>query len=193
MKKYNIVLADPSWSYTDKALAGKRGASCKYPVQSVEWICSLPVKELVADDAVLFLWVTMPQLPEAFKVIEAWGFQYKTAGFNWIKTNKKNHDTLFMGMGNWTRANGELCLLATRGKPKRKSASVHSVIKTPIEGHSKKPDVTRDRIVELLGDLPRIELFARQQVAGWDGFGYDLDGRDMAESLHDLIGVQDAD
>lgn len=106
--------------------------------------------------------------------MEAWGFVYKTVAFVWIKKNKKA-DSLFWGMGYWTRANAELCMLATAGQPKRRSASVHQVILSPIEEHSKKPDVVRERIVELLGDLPRVELFARKKTEGWDAWGNEIE------------------
>lgn len=109
-------------------------------------------------------------LPEALQVIEAWGFQYKTIAFNWIKQNKSGAG-LFWGLGNWTRSNSEICLLAVRGKPKRVSAAVHSVILSPIQQHSRKPEETRDRTVKLMGDIPRIELFARQATPGWDIWG----------------------
>ena len=105
--------------------------------------------KLEDDDSVLFMWVTMPFLEEAFDVMRSWGFEYKTCAFTWIKQNKKA-DTLFWGMGNWTRANAELCLLGVRGKPKRMDAGVHSVIMSHIEEHSKKPAETRDRIVKLM-------------------------------------------
>lgn len=169
-KKYKIIYADPPWAYKDKALAGNRGAGCKYNVQSKDWIKNLPVKDIADDDCILFLWVTMPMLSECWDIIESWGFKYKTVGFTWVKKNKKA-PSWFFGMGSWTRANSELCLLATKGKPKRVSASVHSVVDTPIEGHSKKPDLVRERIVELCGDIPRIELFARQESEGWDIWG----------------------
>lgn len=172
-KKYNIIYADPPWSYKDKALAGNRGAICKYPVMSIEDICKLPVKDIAADDCILFLWVTMPKIFDSAEVISEWGFTYKTNAFTWIKQNKKS-PTLFMGMGRWTRANAEVCLLATKGKPKRVSAGVRSTIMSPIEEHSKKPAETRDRIVELCGDLPRIELFARQYADGWDCWGNEV-------------------
>lgn len=173
-KKYNIIYADPPWSYRDKALAGNRGACCKYPVMSIEDICNLNVKEIAADNCVLFMWVTMPKLNECFDVIKSWGFEYKTCAFTWVKKNKKS-DSWFWGMGRWTRANAELCLLATKGKPTRVSAKVHSIIDTPIEEHSKKPDIVRDKIVELCGDLPRIELFARQKAEGWDVWGNEVE------------------
>lgn len=172
-KKYQIIYADPPWSYRDKALAGNRGASFKYDVQDHKWICGLPVENISDDNCVLFLWITMPQLPNVFEVIKEWGFVFKTCAFTWVKRNKLQ-PSWFWGMGNWTRANSELCLLATKGKPKRASAAVHSVIDTPVERHSKKPDVVKDRIVQLCGDLPRIELFARQRTQGWDSWGNEV-------------------
>jgi len=174
MKKYNIIYADPPWSYRDKALSGNRGACCKYSVMNTNDIANLPVNKLAANDCVLFIWVTMPKLNECFDVINQWGFEYKTCAFTWVKRNK-NSNSWFWGMGRWTRANAELCLIATKGKPKRMSASVHSIIDTPIEQHSKKPDIVRDKIVELCGDLPRIELFARQSTPGWDVWGNEVD------------------
>ena len=170
-KKYNIIYVDPPWSYRDKALSGNRGAGCKYKTQSKEWLAQLPVADLAADDCVLFIWVTMPKLnEECWELLENWGFEYKTVAFTWVKKNKRA-DSWFWGMGNWTRANAELCLLATKGKPKRIDAAVHSVVDTRIENHSKKPDEVRTRIVKLLGDVPRIELFARQETPGWDVWG----------------------
>lgn len=148
-QKYKIIYADPPWSYRDKALAGDRGAGCKYDVMSIQDIKDLPVKDLADEDCVLFMWVTMPMLEEAFDLMRAWGFEYKTCAFTWVKQNKKA-DSLFWGMGNWTRANAELCLLGIKGKPKRMDAGVHSVILSHIEEHSKKPAETRDRIVKLL-------------------------------------------
>lgn len=102
--------------------------------------------------------------------IRKWGFTYKTCAFTWVKQNRKS-DGLFWGLGFWTRANAELCLLATRGRPKRVNKGVHSVVLSHVREHSRKPDEVRDRIVELMGDIPRIELFARQQVDGWDCWG----------------------
>jgi N6-adenosine-specific RNA methylase IME4 len=167
-------------------LAGDRGACCKYPVMTQKDIKNLPIEKIADDDCILFMWVTMPKLDECFEIIKEWGFEYKTIAFTWVKKNKKS-DSWFWGMGRWTRANAELCLLATRGKPKRMDAGVHSIIDTPIEGHSKKPDETRDRIVKLMGDIPRIEIFSRQKVDGWDCLGNDIDGKDIRESLSELI------
>lgn len=174
MKKYNIIYADPPWKYNDKLLNGNRGAECKYDVMSVDDICKLNIKDLSADNCALFIWTTMCFLPDVFKVIEAWGFKYKTCAFTWVKQNKKS-DSLFWGLGHWTRSNTELCLLAIKGKPKRISAKVHSVIMSKIREHSQKPDEARDRIVQLFGDVPRIELFARQKVDGWDSWGNEIE------------------
>ena len=139
----------------------------------IDEIKRLPVGGLAADDCVLFMWATYPCLNEALETIKAWGFKYKTVGFTWVKRNKKS-DTWFWGLGHWTRANAEICIIATKGKPKRISKSVHSIIDAPVEEHSKKPDITRDRIVQLMGDLPRIELFARAETPGWDVWGNEV-------------------
>jgi len=157
-------------------------------------IKTLPINQISDDNSILFIWVTFPLLQEGLDTIKSWGFEYKTIAFNWIKKNKKA-DSLFWGMGNFTRSNSEICLLAVKGKPKRISAGVHSVIDTfdtevleaKIEGHSKKPDEIRNRIVELMGDIPRIEIFSRQKVDGWDCLGNDIDGKDIRESLNELI------
>lgn len=133
-------------------------------------LSALPVHKIAEKDCALFLWATFPQLPEALRLIKAWGFVYKTVAFVWLKTNKKAR-TWFYGLGFWTRGNAEICLLATKGHPKRQAANIHQFIISPIEQHSKKPDETRKRIVALMGDLPRIELFARQETPGWDVWG----------------------
>lgn len=168
MKKYNVIYADPPWRYEQKGLQG--AAENHYPTMSIDDMCALPVGNLAAKDCMLFLWTTFPMLPEALKFINAWGFQYKTVAFVWLKQNRKSK-SWFYGLGFWTRGNAEVCLLGKKGKPKRHSASIHQFIISPIEEHSKKPDETRDRIVALMGDVPRIELFARQKTEGWDVWG----------------------
>jgi len=177
MKKYQIIYADPPWSYKVWSENGnKRSAVQHYKTMDKVDIQNLPIEEICADNCVLFLWVTPPCLEEGMALIEKWGFKYKTIGFNWVKKNKKA-DSLFWGMGYYTRANTELCLLATRGKPlKRISKSVHQVLEDRVMRHSEKPDSARQRIVALFGDLPRIELFARQKTEGWDVFGNEVEG-----------------
>ena len=169
-RKYSIIYADPPWKYF---AGGNKNQSIHYRGMEIEDIKNLEVEKLADDNCILFLWVTFPILREAFEVIESWGFDYSTCGFNWVKRNKKS-DGWFFGLGNWTRSNSELCLIATKGKPVRFSASVSQIIDTPVEGHSKKPNIVRDKIVELCGDLPRIELFARQKVKGWDVWGNEI-------------------
>ena len=126
----------------------------------------MPVADLAAKDSALFLWATFPQLPEALRLIQAWGFTYKSVAFVWLKQNRKSPGW-FYGLGFWTRGNAEVCLLATRGHPKRQAANVHQFIISPVREHSRKPEEAREKIVALMGDLPRVELFARQSPPGW--------------------------
>ena len=174
-KKYSIIYADPPWTFKTYSDKGKgRSAEQHYPCMTKEDIQNLPIQKICEDDCILFLWVTAPCLLEGLELIEQWGFEYKTFGFTWVKQNKKS-DSLFWGMGYYTRANAEICILATKGKPlKRQSRAVHQVIISKIREHSKKPDEVRNRIVELFGDLPRIELFARQYFDGWDCWGNEV-------------------
>lgn len=186
---FSVILADCPWTYSDKARSGNRGVEYKHPCMSLKDIQALPVGQIAADDSCLFLWATWPLIREGLETIEAWGFEYKTVAFVWVKTNKIA-ETPFWGMGNWTRANTEICLLGIKGKPKRISASVHSVIHSPVIGQSGKPPIVRDKIVELCGDVPRIELFATEKVEGWKSLGFGIDGRDIRETLQETIGGQ---
>lgn len=152
-----------------------QGAAEKhYPTMDINELCALPVADLAAPDSALFLWATFPQLPEALRLIQAWGFQYKSVAFLWLKKNRKA-DSWFYGLGFWTRGNAEVCLLATRGHPKRQAANIHQFIIAPIQEHSKKPDEARDKIVALMGNVPRVELFARQTTPGWDVWGNEVE------------------
>lgn len=173
-KKYNIIYADPPWTYKVWSEKGTgRSASQHYSTMNKEEIQALPIEDICEEDCILFLWATYPCLEEALELIKKWGFTYKTVAFTWVKRNKKS-DSWFWGLGHWTRSNPEICLLATKGNPKRIDKSVHSVVDSRIEKHSKKPDEVRERIVKLMGDLPRIELFARQESEGWDVWGNEV-------------------
>lgn len=176
-KKYQIIYADPPWQYKVWSKKGEgRSAESHYHTMNKQDIQDMgeTINKISDDNAVLLLWVTAPCLPEGIELIEKWGFTYKTIAFTWIKQNKKA-DSLFWGMGYYTRANAELCLLATKGKPlPRQAKNVHQVIMSKIEEHSKKPDETRLRIVKLFGDIPRVELFARQHTEGWDCWGNEV-------------------
>jgi N6-adenosine-specific RNA methylase IME4 len=169
--KYGIIYADPPWRYQDKGCNGN--CASHYSTMSIADICKLPVKGLADNDCVLFLWATYPMLKEALEVIKAWGFKYKTIGFQWVKQNRGGKG-YFFGLGRWTRGNTEVCLLATKGRPRRISNRVSQLIMEPIQRHSQKPACVRDKIVELMGDLPRVELFARQSVDGWECWGNDV-------------------
>ena len=170
MKKYSIIYADPPWEYKVwTAKGGHKSASAHYNIMHIEDIKNLKISELANENCILFLWATFPNLKEAFEVIDSWGFEYKTCAFVWVKKYSNNDDVV--GLGYWTRSNAELCLLATKGKIKRINKNVHQIIYSKLREHSRKPDEARKKIVELIGDLPRIELFARQKVEGWDAWG----------------------
>ena len=172
IQKYQVIYADPPWDYQQCRLSGS--AKKHYPTMRIEELCALPVADIADRDCALFLWATFPQLPEALRLIQAWGFVYKTVAFVWLKQNRKAL-TWFYGLGFWTRSNAEICLLATKGHPKRQSAGIHQLVISPVERHSKKPDEVREKIVALMGDVPRIELFARQQTPGWDVWGNEVE------------------
>jgi N6-adenosine-specific RNA methylase IME4 len=174
-KKYQIIYADPAWSYQNSKVP-QAGVDAQYKTMSLEDIKNLPVQEIADDNCVLFMWVTFPMLLEGLEVINSWGFKYKTLGFSWIKTNPKNGKPFF-GVGYYAKSNCEVCLMATKGKvhPMVISNMVSSCIISRRREHSRKPDEVRNKIVELFGDLPRVELFARQKVEGWDVWGNEVD------------------
>ena len=186
-KKYNIIYADPPWTYRVWSGKGKEKKSAEnhYNCMTIEDIKKIPIHTIAEKNCILFIWVTMPNLVEGIETIKSWGFEYKTCGFVWVKTNKNfnvnqtsflpiDSFNTFWGLGHWTRANSEICLIATKGKIERKSKSVHQLIYDPVREHSRKPDCTRNKIVELVGNLPRIELFARQKTPGWDCWGNEV-------------------
>ena len=208
---YGIIYADPCWSYRDKCKAGRRGVEFKYDTLNVEQLCQLDVGALAAPDCALFLWATWPTLPDALRVMDAWGFRFSTAAFVWVKTRSTKKaeaaarriitreapsarvggvlsavadmadaglltPSLHWGMGQSTRANTEPCLLGVRGRLGREDAGVHQVVMSPLRSHSEKPPEVRDRIVRLLGDRRRVELFARHRVDGWDAWGDEAPG-----------------
>ncbi len=173
-KKYQIIYADPPWTYEKTGgIKSSRGMAKQfYETMKTDEICSLPVRSITQLPAALFLWATFPKLPDALRVIEAWGFDYYGLGFEWIKKTKTDKD--FFGMGYWTRANSEPCLLAFNGRMKPLKHDIRQIVESEIQSHSKKPPIIRRKIVELVGDLPRIELFARQRTEGWDVWGNEI-------------------
>ena len=180
--KYNVVYADPPWSYYNDMTVGPDCTTVKgmrrppYPVMSVKDICDLPVKDITAEDAILFIWTTDYHLGRCInEVIPAWGFEYKTIGFVWAKKDRSGKQVSFMGA--YTKKSGcELCLIATKGNPHNMVVDhkVNSFVEYPRQEHSKKPDIVRDSIVRLVGgDRKMIELFARDNFEGWDVWGND--------------------
>ena len=185
MKKYNIIYADPPWSYyNDMTVRPEENHSglgqlkkVPYPVMSSHDIKQVPVSKIAADDSILLIWTTDYHLSRCIDVIKAWGFEYKTVGFAWQKLNNSGNPVSFMGA--YTLKSGvELCLLATRGKLASKlvvNRKVRALLQSKREAHSKKPDEIRNRINTLFGDIPRIELFARNKSEGWDVWGNEVD------------------
>jgi len=185
--RYYVIYADPPWPYSnpkdhDPAMGGKT-----YPTMTLKQIKQLNVQSITAPNCALFLWATMPKLTEALEVIEAWGFKYTTCAFVWVKLNptgevlKKGKHVLlvkgvYSGLGHWVNGNAELCLFAKRGSPQRCARNVKQIVLAPRGRHSAKPPEVRDRIVQLIGDVPRVELFAREATPGWHVYGNEVEG-----------------
>jgi N6-adenosine-specific RNA methylase IME4 len=175
MKKYSLIYADPPWSFRDKCNSGKRGASHKYPVMKLADLRALPVPTLAAENCLLAMWWVSAMPKEAIELAEAWGFKVKLMlGFNWEKLTKKGKRAFLMG--HYTRGGSEACLFAVKGSPKIVNHSVRQVIIAKQRKHSQKPDETRERLVQMLGDVPRLEMFARETTTGWDVFGNQVEG-----------------
>jgi len=179
-KKYQIIYADPPWQYTSKSVPPEWEVTNHYKTMPIEDIKKLPIKELADKNCYLFLWVTSPILDDGIDTLKAWGFEYKTIAFCWAKTYRDN--SWVLGMGSYTRSNVEICLLGTIGRLERIDASVRQLIVSQLREHSQKPRDARERIVQLYGDLPRVELFARkpnllfdlEKYDGWDVWGNEV-------------------
>ena len=178
-KKYNIIYADPPWSFCSKELQKYNGVrftsiNKHYPTQSKNWIKTLPVNIITKDDCALFLWTTDAHIKEAIETLENWGFKYVTVAFVWEKLTKTGKTVA--NLGSWTMKNFEICLLGTKGRmlKYKKANNIYQKVKAERTKHSRKPDKVRSNIEILFGDLPRIELFARQKVEGWDCWGNEV-------------------
>ncbi len=177
---YGVIYADPPWNFKNYSEKGTgRNAVAHYPCMDFKQIAAMDVAHFAAKDCALFLWATDPLLPKALDLIKAWGFEFKTVAFYWVKTNKKadpvalTEKDFFVGLGYWTRANAEQCLLATRGKPPRLAKDVRRLLISPRREHSRKPDETYGRIERLAGG-PYLELFSRATRPGWDALGKEV-------------------
>lgn len=187
MSPFSIIYADPAWRYGDKLQhsATKRGAAANYPTMSVAEICALDVRGIAAKDSICFLWATAALMAEAMRVMKAWGFDYRTIAFVWVKKTKTGKNAF--GMGRWTRSNVEYCLLGVRGKMRRIHNGIRQIVELQAGRHSEKPAEVRERIVALMGDLPRVELFARKLTPGWVCMGNEIDGKSLDTAITDHI------
>ena len=183
-EKAQALYLDPAWKFRvwDKDTGSGRSAESHYRTMATEDMAKLPVPDLLARNCAVFMWSTYTHLPDALLLGKAWGLEYKTVAFTWVKTNKRaewhwnwtNASTWFMGMGYWTRANPEVCLLFTKGSPKRKAKNVRNLIVAPIGRHSAKPVEIYERI-EALVDGPYLEMFCRTPREGWSAWGNEID------------------
>ncbi len=196
--RYGAILIDPPWQFKTwnshlwrSAADAGRAPESHYPTLNRDALESLDMQSLMTPDCAMFMWATWPTLPDALELGRAWGLEYKTCAFNWVKTTEKTQGKFVhladeanwhMGMGYWTRANTEPCLLFTQGNPKRKSKGVRQLIVAAIQRHSQKPDAIYGQI-EALVDGPYLEVFARQRYPSWDSIGNEIDGRDIREVL----------
>lgn len=174
-KKYKVIYADPPWSFKSKNTGGymKSGSAAHYNVMGINDIKAMPVTEIADDDCILIMWWVGSQPQEALDLVKAWGFEVKNMnGFVWNKQTVKGNP--HFGMGYYTRAGSESAIIAIKGKPQIESRSVRAVRSAKVGKHSEKPAEFRDDIVQMLGDIPRIELFARKDADGWDCFGDEI-------------------
>lgn len=147
-------------------------------------IINLPIGQLADKDCSLWLWATGPKFDVAIDAIEAWGFKYVTAVFVWVKQNPVS-GTLATGLGYWSCPNAEMVLLGKKGHPNPNRGKAKQIILAPRGRHSAKHSETRTRILQLTGNVPRIEIFARERVPGWDAMGNEIDGKDIRDALRD--------
>lgn len=192
--RFDIILADPPWKYRDNKGNDPKLGGITYPQMDDQDIYDLPVADLAAKDSLLFLWATLPKLPEAIRTLESWGFAYTTTPFVWVKLNplgavvQMGKDVLlrggvYSGLGHWTNGNVEIVLLGKKGKPAREAKNVKQIIFAPRTRHSAKPAAIYDRIEALTGPRARLELFARNCREGWVGLGNDITGNDIREDI----------
>lgn len=193
-RKYNIIYADPAWEmgYVKGGLTAgsiKGGEVLPYSTMTDDEIMAMPIKDIADENALLFMWVTDNRIPKVSELMAAWGFKYNSLAFIWNKITKctTNQIDIFNEVSNekvrttltpYTRRSCEYCFMGTRGSA-RELIKDHYVLQyvawaSRTRKHSEKPDEVRKRIVKLCGDIPRVELFARQQKTGWDAWGNEV-------------------
>jgi len=174
---YRVILADPPWKYGQNRYQERRkglSPDHKYPVMTTKDICELPISNITDKDCALFIWTTDAHLPDCMKVISAWGFEYRTIAFVWVKRYASGLPRVLVAP--WTLKSTEICLLGIKGSPKRKAKNIRALIESEVIRDSQKPDEVHERIERMFGDVNRVELFARNQRAGWDVFGNQVEG-----------------
>lgn len=178
LSMYDVILADPPWHFDvwDEDTGAGRSASAHYPTMSIEHICAIDVASLAAPNCALFLWCCWPSMNEyPWRVLSSWGFAYKTIAWEWVKLNKSSFG-FHVGMGYYTRANTEPCILAVRGKMPVAARDVQALICSPVRDHSRKPDEQYAKIERLYPGAKYLEMFARRRRPGWDVFGNQVEG-----------------
>jgi N6-adenosine-specific RNA methylase IME4 len=184
--KFDILYADPPWHYNARNNHSTRfggGMHAHYKPMSYEALSTLPVADVTADNALLFLWVTNPRLRVGISLLEAWGFSYVTTAFHWMKLNPVDGKPFF-GIGHYTKSGPEICLLGRRGKALHPNVNtVSSLVIAPRTRHSEKPAIVRDRIAEMYPYARRVEFFARAVHPGWTCLGDEIDGWDIDSAL----------
>lgn len=187
--RYGVVYEDPAWKFTTRSAKGSGrpgSAEYHYPTMTLAQIKALPVADVCAKDAHLFMWTTGPHLEQAFEVLRAHGFKYSTMAFVWVKLTRSHagqpalfydlEKSFHVGRGYTTMSNVEFCLLGRRGKPPRIGRGIRQLCLAPVREHSRKPDEIRTRIERYAGDqVPRLEMNARQAFPGWDAWGNEVD------------------
>lgn len=167
--RYGAILADPPWRYRLYSSAGEgKAPQAHYRCTSTDELARLPVSHLAARDCALVMWATAPMLPDALRLMAAWGFQFKTSGA-WAKRSKTGQAWTF-GTGYVLRSAAEFYLVGTIGRPRVCSRSVRNLIVAPVREHSRKPDAMHDQVEQLFAG-PYAELFARRARPGWDVWG----------------------
>lgn len=197
---FDIIMADPPWKYRDDKGKDPAMGGITYPVMDDNDIYNLPVSSIASRDSLLFLWATLPKLPEALRTMEAWGFRYTTAPFVWVKLNPTGILTqvgkdlllsggVYSGLGHWSNGNIEIVLMGKRGSPKRKNKNVKQIIFAPRSRHSAKPEEIYTRIDNLVESTSRVELFARKSRTDWVSLGNEITGNDIAQDLRTLANL----
>lgn len=183
---FKAIMADPPWHFRSfspprpQNFASDRSPNKHYATMSAQDIFDMPVADIAARDSHLFLWSTGPHLPQAIETMRQWGFRYSGMGFVWVKMRRAFlrqprmlpliHADLFMGLGHTTRKNAEFVLLGRRGSARRNAKDIHEIILSPVREHSRKPDEAYDRVRQYC-DGPYLELFSREERAGWSTWG----------------------